>query len=293
MSDQPGSYYVPKHSALPIVSAIGLFFLGIGSIEVFESPQIAFALFGLGGVILALNLIVWFSSIIRESRTGLHDRQMNRTYYWGMFWFMIAQTFFALVFLGSMVYVRAFVIPGLGGEGSEAFRLTHLLLWPNFTAAWPLLTNPAAQEFVGPSSALVINIYSWISTAIMLLSGCTMWLATCALKASQKVRLSLAIGATLLCAFLFTLVHGYSIVGAIYYYKLTIFSGIYGSLFFMINVVLLLNLLVSTLFLLVVFMRSLAGHFTAENQFSVKALSWLWYFIVALWMVIFVYVYWV
>tara|TARA_R110000868_G_scaffold69261_1_gene204186 strand:- start:61568 stop:62449 length:882 start_codon:yes stop_codon:yes gene_type:complete len=291
MSDHEGSYHVPKSSAIPIISAIGLFFFGLGSIDIFDDPKHGIIYMSIGAVILVLNMIVWFRTAMKESRDGLHDAQMQRTYQWGMIWYFVAQSAFALAFLGGMAYIRIFTVPWLGGHGPSEFQLTHLLIWPDFQGVWPVLVNPANHEFVGAKAALDPWTFPLICTITMLISIISMVWARVSYSKQQKWGLVGGLAVTFVAAIFFAVVHVFGLLHAIYYYKLTLASGIYGSLFFMINITFCLNLLIGTIFLAVVLYRALLGRFSLANQFSVRAVSEVWYFVAILWIVIFLYVY--
>src|SRR5579872_7235998 len=112
-SEQHGSYYVPAYSGWPIIASIGLFCLALGSLN-FDSSW-GFTVFIIGAAILAVTLVFWFRTVIRESRQGLYDTQMDRTFRWGMFWFLFVVFCFFGTILGALIYVRWAVLPSLAG----------------------------------------------------------------------------------------------------------------------------------------------------------------------------------
>jgi hypothetical protein len=73
---------------------------------------------------------------------------MDRSFRWGMSWFIFSEVMFFMAFFGALFYVRVLAGPWLGGEGAKG--VAHML-WPSFEFAWPLLharpeTVPAAQR---------------------------------------------------------------------------------------------------------------------------------------------------
>jgi len=50
--------------------------------------------------------------------------------------------------------------------------------------------------------------------------------------------------------------------------------------------------LVGTTMLIVMLLRSIAGHFTAEHHFAFEAVSWYWHFVDVVWVLLFIVVYW-
>jgi cytochrome c oxidase subunit 3 len=286
-----GSYYVPEKSSLPIVNALGMFFFGLGSIEVMTSLHTGMILLGIGSLILVVNMVMWFCAIIRENQTGKHDVQMYQTYVWGMFWFLVAQAFFVLLFLGAMFYIRTFTLNWLAGHGPYEYQLTHLLMWPDFHYHWPLLQNPNPTEFIGPRAAAPINVLSIMSLIPMALAAIFVYTAQESVKVTKRARLIWSLAIVNLAGIVFGIIHGYGMYVAIVYYRITLVSGIYGSLFFMVNFVLWLNLLVALIFSIVVMVRAMRGHFNSQNDFSINAAAWLWYFLLGAWLLIFLYVY--
>lgn len=283
-----GSYYVPHKSSLPIVNAIGMFFFGLGSVEVMTSPREGMILIGIGTIIIFVNLCVWFAEIIRESQAGLHDAQMNRTYRWGMFWFLFAQAFLLLTFLGAMGFIRIFSLPGMAGIGPYPMQLTHLLMWPNFVDNWPLLVNPNPQEFPGPLSGPPINWFSSLAALPLLITAVLMAVAQKSILAGKQMRLVACLVLVCIAGLIFAVMHAYTVYTALVYAKIILSSGIYGTLFFTINFVLALNLVVALIFSLVVMVRAMLGHFTVGKDFSIEASAWLWYFLLAAWIIVFV-----
>ncbi|WP_197475138.1 cytochrome c oxidase subunit 3, partial [Oleiphilus sp. HI0079] len=135
------SYYVPAQSRWPIVATIGLFLTLVGAGSVMnaasagESTGMSWLMFFVGSLIMAYMLFGWFGHVIQESRAGMYSEQMDRSFRWGMSWFIFSEVMFFAAFFGALFYVRVFSVPWIGGEGSNAS--TGELLWPEFQATWP------------------------------------------------------------------------------------------------------------------------------------------------------------
>jgi len=112
-----GSYYVPEKSALPIIMAIGLFCLGYGSLNLLHAHLIGPIIFLTGCAIVAICMFFWFRAVINEHSAGLHDAQMERSYRWGMVWFVFSEVCFFGIFFFALFYIRWFTVPALGGIG--------------------------------------------------------------------------------------------------------------------------------------------------------------------------------
>jgi len=130
-------YFLPSPSHWPLLGSCGLFLILVGAINIIHGNWYGHELFMIGAIILAYMMFGWFGTVIDESLEGLHSKQMDRTYRWGMAWFIVSEVAFFGIFFGALFYARQFAVPMLGGliRGDE----THALLWPQFKAMWPLL----------------------------------------------------------------------------------------------------------------------------------------------------------
>ncbi len=116
-----GSYYVPAKSYWPILGSLatGFMMVGLGSQLVYGSTSLLIAI----GVISVIAVMAfWFRDVINESHLGLYDSQMDRSFRWGMGWFIFSEVMFFAAFFGALFYVRMFAIPWLGGEGAKGGR---------------------------------------------------------------------------------------------------------------------------------------------------------------------------
>ena len=49
----------------------------------------------------------------------MNNAMLNRSYVWGMGWFIFSEVMFFAAFFGALFYVRALVVPWMGGEGDK------------------------------------------------------------------------------------------------------------------------------------------------------------------------------
>jgi len=102
-------YYVPHSSKLPIFASIGIFLtvFGIGHIltDISADVDTAFGMATLmsGGLVMGLTLFFWFSKVIEENHKQLYSDQMNRSYVWGMSWFIFSEVMFFAAFFWCLV----------------------------------------------------------------------------------------------------------------------------------------------------------------------------------------------
>jgi cytochrome c oxidase subunit III len=294
MSENHSNYYVPEYSRLPVLTAFGLFCLGYGSLNILHSHVLGPTVFCIGLCIMALIMFFWFRETIREGKQGLHDEQMERSYRWGMVWFIFSELMFFGIFFFALIYVRFFGVPNLGGDlGTSQSALTQILLWPNFHSLWPLFKNPNQVAFPGPLGTLSTWGIPALNTLILLSSAVTVTWAHWSLKRNRRTQLilglifTIGLGAT----FLFFQAHEYMMAHMDYHLKLS--SGIYGSTFFTLTGFHAIHVTIGVIMLTVILFRCLKGHFTPHDHFGFEATAWYWHFVDVVWLCLFIFVYWI
>ena len=285
MSTSNGGYYLPEPSHWPIVGSIGMF-LTLGGFAHFlndGTPMIMAA----GAVVLLVMLFGWFGTVIRESEAGKYNEQVDMSFRWSMGWFIFSEVMFFAAFFGTLFYARMYSIPWLGGAGSGV--MTNELLWPAFDAMWP--TNGPGEvggEFttMGPWGIPAIN------TLILLTSGVTVTWAHWGLKKGNRGQLILGLLATVVLGFIFLGLQAYEYIHAYNDLNLKLTSGMYGTTFFMLTGFHGLHVTLGATMLLIILLRAMKGHFTAEHHFAFEAVAWYWHFVDVVWLGLFVFVYW-
>ncbi len=283
-------YYVPEQSYWPILGSIGLFTLIVGGINILHQHAYAWYIFFTGALIVAFMLFGWFSAVISESRHDLYSPQLDRSFRWGMVWFIFSEVMFFGAFFGALFYARHFSVPWMGGIGAKL--ATHTVLWDNFKAVWPLLQNPDPTKYIGPTEAMSAWGIPAINTLILLTSGVTVTIAHFALKNNERTKLALALFATILLGISFLCIQAYEYHHAYTEMGLTLHSGIYGTTFFMLTGFHGAHVTIGTIMLIIILLRCLKGHFTPEKHFGFEATAWYWHFVDVVWLMLFIFVYW-
>ena len=296
------TYYVPEQSKLPIFASLGFLLLGIGGGTWLNGGSNGPFIFMLGGLVMAMVLWSWFSTVIKENMAGLNNAQLKRSYVWGMGWFIFSEVMFFAAFFGALYYIRTFALPWLGGSGNN--EMTNQILWQGFENAWPLMTTPDAAvngdaaKFVGPEHSMsykeVDSIWSWLplwNTVVLLSSSVTVHFAHTALKNNNRKGFNIFLGITVLLGIIFLFLQAEEYVHAYKHLGLTLESGIYGATFFMLTGFHGAHVTLGTFMLLVMFIRGLKGHFTHDDCFGFEAASWYWHFVDVVWVGVFVFVY--
>lgn len=283
-------YFIPQPSQWPLMGASGLFLLVIGIVNLIHGNWYGHYLFMGGAILLAYTMFGWFGMVINESLSGLHSAKMDKTYRWGMAWFIASEVAFFGIFFGALFYARTFAVPMLGGIiGSDE---THKVLWPHFQAMWPLLKNPNPQAFPGPSEVIPAWGIPALNTLILMSSAVMVTIAHWSLKANHRIRVNVFLIIAILLGLLFLSCQAFEYTEAYTRLHLTLSSGIYGTTFFMLTGFHAAHVSIGLIMLTVILIRCLKGHFLPEHHFGFEAVSWYWHFVDVVWLFLFVFVYW-
>ncbi len=285
MSTTNGSYYIPHGSHWPIIGSVGLFVMLQGFGNYLNGSGFGSTVMLAGFLILLFMVFGWFRTVINESEAGTYNMQVDKSFRWGMSWFIFSEVMFFAAFFGALYYARVFSVPWLGGADPS----TSELLWNNWEAAWP--TN-GPGNLGGEFTLLDPWKIPALNTLLLLSSGVTITFAHWALKKQQRGPLVLwmlatvALGATFLGFQVFEYGQAYS-----EHHNLTLGSGIYGSTFFMLTGFHGLHVTLGTIMLIVITLRCMKGHFTPERHFGFEAVAWYWHFVDVVWLGLFIFVY--
>lgn len=293
-------YFIAAPSFWPLLGALGLFLSVLGFVQVLHEGLAGPWLMLAGSLCLVTTLTGWFSSVINESLTGLHNPQMDKSYRLGMFWFIVSEICLFGVFFAALFYARIFSIAELGDvqhpwlmkllleRGDE----THQLLWPSFQGAWPLLVNPNPDIFHGPSAVIPPFGIPALNTFLLLTSAACVTFAHWGLKLNRRRQLLLGLGAAILLGSCFESLQIYEYWHAHHALGLRLDSGIYGTTFYTLTGLHAMHVTVGIIMLSVIFVRCIKKHFHPEHHFAFEAVSWYWHFVDVVWLFLFIFVYW-
>ncbi|MDK9761549.1 cytochrome c oxidase subunit 3 [Vibrio sp. D420a] len=292
MSSKKEIYFVPHQSHWPLVGAVALFLVALGSGLTVQNmgTDAAGGVFGkvtlvLGFAVLLYMLAGWFSNVITESLSGLYSEQISRSFRQGMSWFIFSEIMFFGAFFGALFYARMISVPWLGGAGNN--EMTHEVLWPMFQSMWPLTTTP---------DGITTQAMSWQglplkNTVILLLSSVTLHMAHISLEKNQRMALTVWLEITIVLAGFFLFFQAEEYIHAYQEMNLTLQSGIYGNTFFLLTGFHGLHVCLGTIFLIVLLGRVAKDHFTSKDHFAFQAGSWYWHFVDVVWLGLFIFVY--
>jgi len=283
-------YYVPKPSIWPIVGSIALFCIMLGTANWLHQVTIGPYFVLLGVAIFVFMLFGWFGTVIHESMTGAYNKQVDRSFRWGMGWFIFTEVMFFACLFGVLFYARIFSVPWLGGVGVG--ELTNYMLWPDFSAVWPLIKNPDPNLFSNPKLAMEAWGIPALNTILLLSSGGTITWAHWALIKGKRTQLNISMLCTILLGISFLIGQVFEYHEAYTDLQLTLDSGIYGTTFYSLTGFHGLHVTIGTIMLIVIWVRCLKGHFDKEHLFAFEAVSWYWHFVDVVWLFLFIFVYW-
>ncbi|HLA30884.1 MAG TPA: cytochrome c oxidase subunit 3 [Pseudomonas sp.] len=288
------SYYVPAQSKWPIIATLGMLFTvyGVGTwfndMKAERVDSNGPLIFFVGGLFLAYMLFGWFGNVIKESRSGMYSAQMDRSFRWGMSWFIFSEVMFFAAFFGVLFYVRTWAGPWLGGEGDKGIAN---MLWPGFQYTWPLLNTPDPKLYPAPSGIISPWGLPLLNTILLVSSSFTLTFAHHALRKSQRKQLKLWLALTLLLGIGFLTFQAEEYIHAYTELGLTLGSGIYGATFFMLTGFHGAHVTLGALMLSIMLIRILRGHFSPDKHFAFEAAAWYWHFVDVVWIGLFTFVY--
>jgi cytochrome c oxidase subunit 3 len=278
-------YYVADSAGVVHTGTVGLFVMLVGAASTLNgSAWGKFAFFG--GLALTIYMLFrWFADQIRESHGGLLSAQVSLTYRWGMGWFIFSEVMFFAAFFGTLWYGRVLVAPWLSGAG--AGMSTHEFLYPLYEMAWP---TQGPEHWGGDFKLVAWDGLPLLNTILLVTSGITLTIAHHALLHGERAKLNIFMVLTVILGSVFLGCQGLEYVHA-YHDNLTLESGIYGTTFYMLTGFHGLHVLLGTIMLIVMTIRSMIGHFTPENHFAFESAAWYWHFVDVVWFGLFIFVY--
>lgn len=290
MATTHGSYYLPNPSPWPIITSAGLFSLALGTVLTINAISAGPWVMALGGVIIVSMMVSWFGQVIGESEGGVYNAQVDRSFRWGMAWFIFSEVMFFAAFFGALFYVRNFAIDWIGSDD---------FLWPGFDPTWPTAGPkgpiPVPHDVL-PGPNQFTPMAAWgipaLNTAILLSSGVTVTIAHWGLLKNNRAQLITGLFFTVALGIMFLGFQAYEYVHAYTELGLTLKTGIYGTTFFMLTGFHGFHVTIGTIMLIVILSRSLVGHFNAQHHFGFEAVAWYWHFVDVVWLFLFIFVYW-
>ena len=275
-------YAVPAPMAWPIMGSFSLFLMALGAVFVFNGSRGGWVSIAAGLALLLFMMVRWFGDVIDESEGGKYGRWEDISFRWGMSFFIFSEVMFFGAFFGALFWARVYSVPDLATLESQA------LLWPGFTGQWP----SAGPGFIEAFHTMGAWGLPAINTALLLTSGVTVTFAHWALIRSDRAKLLVWLGLTILLGVTFLGVQAYEYGHAYSELNLKLSTGVYGSTFFMLTGFHGFHVTVGAIMLAVIWFRCLKGHFRPDHHFAFEGVAWYWHFVDVVWLGLFIFVYW-
>ena len=274
-------YYLPEPSHYPVVGSVALLLMLGGMALWFNGVAIGqwSTLAGLGVLIYMMK--IWFGKVIEESEGGLYTKRVDVSFRWSMGWFIFSEVMFFAAFFGALFYARLYSVPELGAVDQK-------LLWPEFNPSWPT-AGPNAMDAFTPMGAWGVPA---INTLLLLTSGVTLTVAHFGMLENNRGKLNLWLFLTIALGVIFLGFQAYEYSHAYSELNLKLTSGIYGTTFYLLTGFHGFHVTIGTIMLIVVWVRCLKGHFTADHHFAFEGVAWYWHFVDVVWLFLFIFVYW-
>jgi len=288
------SYYVPHNSALPIFASLGIFLTVYGGGNLLNEmssgsdSNFGITVFLMGGLVMATTLFFWFAKVIEENHAKMYSQQMNKSFVWGMSWFIFSEVMFFAAFFGALFYIRFWVVDWIGGVGE---RGPSDMIWPDYVPQWPLLDNPNPEQFAAPAGVIGPWGLPLVNTLLLVTSSFTVTFAHHAINHGDRKKIIGWLVATIVLGLAFLVCQAVEYYEAYAHYGLTLNSGIFGSTFFMLTGFHGAHVTIGTIMLIVMLGRAMKGHFTKTDCFGFEAAAWYWHFVDVVWLLLFVLVY--
>ena len=291
-SHSKDQYFVPDASIYPFASSIALFFIAMGGASFLNGYAFGPKMMTVGFIGMGALLFIWFRKVIIESPD--YNMDVDKSFRMGMAWFIFSEVMFFAAFFGALYYLRMLALPWLAETE---------ILWPGFDASWPSAGPLGAELLAGvhPDANAIAEgtqytiIDPWhlplLNTLLLLASSVTLTIAHHALRANNRKQLIIWLAITVALGALFLFYQAEEYIEAYSELGLTLGTGVYGSTFFLLTGFHGFHVCLGAFILLVVLIRCIKGHFTAERHFAFEAGAWYWHFVDTVWVGLFIFVY--
>nr|QHE65378.1 cytochrome c oxidase subunit III [Ledra auditura]UGK73313.1 cytochrome c oxidase subunit III [Ledra trigona] len=251
-------FHLVDSSPWPLVGSLGVLTFVSGSVNMFLNSSYSLSLIGL--LIVLATMFQWWRDVVRESTyMGFHTSYVLVMIKFGMVLFIFSEVMFFVSFFWGFF---------------------HSSLCPSFEIGlhWP----PLGVKSFNPMNIPMLN------TMVLLSSGMTMTWAHNSLLLGNFSDLIWGLFLTVFLGIYFSFLQFYEYLDS----SFCISDSVYGSLFFMMTGFHGFHVIVGTLFILVIFYRSLLFHFSSYHHVGFESSSWYWHFVDLVWLFLYLTVYW-
>uniref|UniRef100_A0AAU6PC02 Cytochrome c oxidase subunit 3 n=1 Tax=Dusuna sp. TaxID=3133678 RepID=A0AAU6PC02_9HEMI len=251
-------FHLVDFSPWPLVGSMGILTLMSGLVDFFMNFSLL--VFFVGLLTVLMIMYQWWRDVVRESTyMGLHTSYVIIMIKFGMVMFILSEIMFFISFFWG--FFHSSLCPGV-----------------EVGINWP----PGGVKTFNPMNIPMLN------TMILLSSGMTMTWSHNSLLLMYYDDMIKGLLMTVILGFYFSLLQLYEYMES----PFCMCDSIYGSLFFMMTGFHGLHVIIGTLFIMIILMRSLMLHFSSLHHIGFEASSWYWHFVDLIWLFLYLSIYW-
>lgn len=267
MSDEKNhDYHLVDPSPWPILTAWGVF--AMAATFIFFMHEIGSGLFPIIALVIVCILsYFWWADITNEGEVqGHHTRVVQIHFRYGMFMFLMSEVMFFVAWFWA--YFDAALFPN---ELIQELRVEYT------GGQWPPLSVRTFDAWDLP----------FINTLVLLLSGFAVTWAHHALIHNDRKTVIVGLSSAVILGVLFTILQAIEYSHAAF----GIADGLYPSTFYLATGFHGFHVIVGTIFLFVILIRTIKGHFKPDHHFGFEAAAWYWHFVDVIWIFLFIFIY--
>nr|YP_009732580.1 cytochrome c oxidase subunit III [Idiocerus salicis]QHS71299.1 cytochrome c oxidase subunit III [Idiocerus salicis] len=256
MNNHP--FHLVDKSPWPLTSSMGLMTMTSGTILWFNklNPILMF----IGVIIIIMTMMQWWRDVIRESTfQGMHTKKVMVSMKWGMIMFILSEVMFFSSFFWAFFHSSLSPSVEIG------------LQWP-----------PNGIKTFNPMSIPMLN------TMILLSSGISMTWAHNSILTKNFSQSMKSMIITVLLGLYFTSLQLYEYIEA----PFSIADSVYGATFFMSTGFHGLHVMIGTIFIIIIMLRTSKLHFSTNHHIGFESSAWYWHFVDVVWLFLYIMIYW-
>lgn len=267
MSDEKNhDYHLVDPSPWPFLAAMSAFVMAAGFI--FYMHEMGDGLIPLIGLALVcIVAFLWWRDIVDEAENqGHHTPVVQLHMRYGVFMFIVSELMFFVAWFWA--YFDASLFPD---EIIQEARMAYT------SGVWPPLSIRTFDAWDLP----------FINTLVLLLSGFAVTWAHHALIHDDRKTVILGLSSAVILGLLFTALQALEYSHAAF----SMDGGLYPSTFYMATGFHGFHVIIGTICLFVMLVRTIRGHFTPDHHFGFEAAAWYWHFVDVVWIFLFIFIY--
>lgn len=267
MSDEKNhDYHLVDPSPWPILTAWGVFLMA--ATFVFYMHDMGSGLFPIIGLLIVCAMaFFWWSDITNEAEhKGDHTPVVQLHHRYGVFMFILSELMFFVAWFWA--YFDAALFPN---ELVQELRIEYT------GGQWPPLSVRTFDAWDLP----------FINTLVLLLSGFAVTWAHHALIHNDRKTVITGLTGAVILGVIFTILQAIEYSHA----SFGIADGLYPSTFYLATGFHGFHVIIGTITLFVMLIRTIRGHFKPDHHFGFEAAAWYWHFVDVVWIFLFIFIY--